>query len=63
MKQLYYIITPSGSGLRAGISEAAVLDTEIRRNGYSNTPSVVRLATDQDINHVKGMGGHFPELD
>lgn len=61
-KQLYYIETGLGCGIRAGTSEDTVYENTVRSAGTSNGPFRVRLATEADISSVKAMGGYIPEL-
>lgn len=61
-KKLYYVETGAGCGIRIGRNAGAVEKAELKAVGYNNGVRLVREATEEDITHVKAMGGYIPKL-
>lgn len=57
---VYYIETGLGCCLREGAGSKSVGTAVLRDVGTHNGVSLVRLATPQDIAHVRAMGGYVP---
>jgi hypothetical protein len=62
VRQLYYVESGMGCGIRTGLSAETVERVELMKVGTYHGVSVVRLATDDDIHNVKSMGGFIPEV-
>ena len=58
---LYYGETGRGACLREAKNKAKAARDLLREVGTSSGVTVVRLATKEDINQVKSMGGYVPE--
>jgi len=62
VRQLYYVETGLGCGIRTGLSADDVRRDELRSAGTYNGVGVVRVASSDDISNVRGMGGFIPEV-
>lgn len=57
---LYYVETGRGCSIREGRTARSVEARVLKEVGTIDGVRLVRKATQQDIDHVRGMGGHIP---